>query len=511
MALTVADVLDLPVLRRGLPEVVAVAGSLGRELRWVHAGEVPNIASLLTGGELLLTTGMGLGDSDAEVRAFADRLAGRGVAALVVELGPRLPSLPPALVAAADAHDLPLVVLRREVPFVAVTEAVHTELVDARVAVLRRGDEVQALLTRVLLAGGDVPGVLAELAEVVGNPVFLEDPDGRLLFHAGTDDVDAWETARASGWPGAVGAPVASGSGRDGRLSALPLRAPLGEDGATAVARAADIVALALLRTRQEEELLARERGDVLRALAAGRLTPAEAARQAATLGFPGDGPLLVVAAEATGPVVPATWAPAIHDAQRALQADGGPALLGTAERATGLLGLLAVDDPQRRPERAAAAAHAIRAAAPGVVVVAGPVVGWDAAGPALALTAEQAAAARSLPAVDWHDGRTLELQRLLWRWRSDGDLQAFAARVLAPLLDHDATRRAPLLPTLEALCAHGGNKAQAARALHLNRQALYPRLDRIGELLDADLDDPETLLTLSLAVRAHRLARDDA
>ncbi|MEU1023374.1 PucR family transcriptional regulator ligand-binding domain-containing protein, partial [Streptomyces sp. NPDC005904] len=59
--ITVQRALELPGLRGGLPEVVAGADRLQRTVRWVHAGEVPNIASLLKGGELLLTTGLGLG------------------------------------------------------------------------------------------------------------------------------------------------------------------------------------------------------------------------------------------------------------------------------------------------------------------------------------------------------------------------------------------------------------------------------------------------------------------
>lgn len=77
--------------------------------------------------------------------------------------------------------------------------------------------------------------------------------------------------------------------------------------------------------------------------------------------------------------------------------------------------------------------------------------------------------------------------------------------RRLGPLLAHDRRRRHALLPTLEALCANGGHKAQTARVLHLNRQALYHRLERIERLLGVDLDEPRELLTLHLAVEARR------
>lgn len=99
--------LELPGLRSGLPEILAGADRLQRTVRWVHAGEVPNIASLLKGGELLLTTGYGLGTRPAEQRAFVRTLAERGIAALVVELGPRFTRLPAALVDTARSAGLP--------------------------------------------------------------------------------------------------------------------------------------------------------------------------------------------------------------------------------------------------------------------------------------------------------------------------------------------------------------------------------------------------------------------
>ena len=73
------------------------------------------------------------------------------------------------------------------------------------------------------------------------------------------------------------------------------------------------------------------------------------------------------------------------------------------------------------------------------------------------------------------------------------------------------AGRRVPrtraLLETLEAYLAAGGRKAEAARALHLERQSLYLRLRRIEEALGVSLDDEDVVFGLHLAVRARRSA----
>lgn len=193
--------LELPGLRSGLPEVVAGGDRLQRTVRWVHAGEVPNIASLLKGGELLLTTGFGIGTRPAEQRAFVRKLADRGISALVIELGQRFARLPAALVETARAAGLPLVQLHREVPFVTVTEEVHTEIVNGHYALLQRAEEVHRRCTEALLGGGGVPQVLRILAEFSGNPVFLETADGQLLYAAGgepevADPLQVWEGMR---------------------------------------------------------------------------------------------------------------------------------------------------------------------------------------------------------------------------------------------------------------------------------------------------------------------------
>jgi PucR family transcriptional regulator, purine catabolism regulatory protein len=79
---------------------------------------------------------------------------------------------------------------------------------------------------------------------------------------------------------------------------------------------------------------------------------------------------------------------------------------------------------------------------------------------------------------------------------------------MLGPLADHDARRKHQLMPTLEALCAHGGRKAETARALHLNRQALYDRIARLEGVLGTDLSDTHALLGLHLAIQARRHLR---
>ncbi|MFJ4762647.1 PucR family transcriptional regulator [Streptomyces diastaticus] len=544
--ITVRRALELPGLRGGLPEVVTGEDQLDRPVRWVHAGEAPNLPALLKGGELLLTTGLGIGTRSADQRAFVRGLAERDIAALVVELGPRLPRLPAALVDTARSAGLPLVQLHREVPFVSVTEQVHTEIVNGHYALLRQAEEIDRRCTRALLDGGGVPRVLRTLAEFAAEPVFLETADGRLLYAAAPpgagrpDPLQVWEGLRAgrttdrdpapSGAvvvevPGGSAAPGATGTVR-ARLVLLPVGGRLLPVHRLAAERASGILAVVLMQARQEEELAARGRGDFLHDLAEGRIAPEDAPAQARVLGFrPGERPMLPVVMRLADPPEGLTpgggWAALVRAVAEELAAVGVPALLGVRPvegRVPVLAGLRAEGERAAMSDRVAAALRAGlertglavspaegAAGRPGPVVVVGGAGGWAAAAAGLRHAAQTATAARGLPDQPWYDARRLDIDLLLWRLRDHPDLAAFVDRALGPLLDHDRRAKPPLLPTLTAYLAHAGRKAETARELHLNRQTLYNRLARIAELLGTDLDDPHTVLALSLALRARR------
>ncbi|PBC81619.1 purine catabolism regulatory protein [Streptomyces sp. 2224.1] len=539
--ITVRRALELPALRRGLPEVLAGEDRLDRPVRWVHAGEVPHIASLLKGGELLLTTGLGLGARPSEQRAFIRKLADREIAALVVELGSRFASLPAALVDAARDCGLPLIQLHREVPYVTVTEAIHTEIINSHYALLRRADEVLRRCTDVLLRGGGAPEVLRLLAVFTGNPLCLEAPDGSPLYAAGPDadegpaDADpllAWEGLRDTGvridvpgWgsPRSSGAESGGGPGPDAvraRLVLLPVNAPLAPVHRIAAERAADLLAVVMLQSRQEEVLAARGRGDFLADLAEGRISAAEAPGQARLLGFrPGTDPVLpVVMRLPAGLPSPGSWALLAQALREELAALGVPVLLGVRPvegRVPMLIALRAGQDRDALADRIADALRAgvvrtglDRPAAHRPVVVVGTPGDWAAAGPGLRHVTEAAAAAQGLPEAPWYDARRLDIELLLWRMREHGEqgvLSDFVERAIGPLLAHDRGARQPLLPTLEAYLASAGRKAETARDLNVNRQTLYDRLARIAQLLGTDLDDPQTVLGLRLALRARR------
>jgi purine catabolism regulator len=191
MSVTVREVLELDVLRKAGARVVAGADGLDRPLRWVHIAEIADIASLIKGGELLLTTGMGIDSSPAAQRRYMTEIADAGAVGLVVELGRMFTSLPPAMVQVAQRRGFPLIALERATRYIEVTEAVHRAIVSDQYTLLRQAEEISRDFTDLILEGAGIGEIVARLASILGNAVVLEDAAGNLIEQAGR--VRLWE------------------------------------------------------------------------------------------------------------------------------------------------------------------------------------------------------------------------------------------------------------------------------------------------------------------------------
>src|ERR1700733_384467 len=266
-ALTVQAVLGLPSVRRGAPRVVAGRDQLRRPIRWVHTGEAKHVATLLKGDELLLITGMGIGRVAADQRTFIRGLVERGVAGLIIELGAVFSSLPTALIKEAEACELPLVELRREIPFVEVTEEVHSVIVNRQLAVLRRGDDLHRSFNDLILQGASIPEILAVLARTIGNPVVLHKANRGVAYHAvyrtpSEEVLTRYELLEPDLQGGAdaaesIALPVPAADHRSwGFLAALAVDSPIDDFDRVAVEQAVAVIALALLRNHEEATLL---------------------------------------------------------------------------------------------------------------------------------------------------------------------------------------------------------------------------------------------------------------
>ncbi|MFI9175484.1 PucR family transcriptional regulator [Streptomyces lincolnensis] len=106
---------------------------------------------------------------------------------------------------------------------------------------------------------------------------------------------------------------------------------------------------------------------------------------------------------------------------------------------------------------------------------------------------------------------RALALERELTRGGVDANRERLAGLVqhaLGPLLAWEAAHPSDLVRTLEVHLRNGCSPTRTATLLHIGRQSLYQRLERIESLLGLEIDDPDLLGELLAAACAHRVVR---
>ena len=101
---------------------------------------------------------------------------------------------------------------------------------------------------------------------------------------------------------------------------------------------------------------------------------------------------------------------------------------------------------------------------------------------------------------------RSLGAFRLLLEVQSPDALRRFVDELLGPLLRYAQSRDTPLLETLEALSAARWVRRAAARHLGIHINSMTYRVERIQSLTGLQLDDPETRVAISIALRARAM-----
>lgn len=519
MLLSVADVLAMPVLRAGEPEVVG-GGSLARPVRWVHVSEVVDVAHLLVGGELILTTGQPMSHGDAATTRYLTSLAGAGVSGLVVELGDHVPEVSPAVGATADALGLPLITLHRVTRFVEITEAVHRVIVAEQYAEVEFARTVHETFTELSVRRAALAEIVQTAAAMLDASVVLEDLAHRVLAlsarHTSASAVlENWEaTSRLlpDDWNAVAVGPHPQRWGR------LILRAD-GVPTARArmvLERAAQTLTLHRMIERDRFGLHRQAQTGLIDDLVNGRLDERDALARAAALGLARRAvyvPLAVevAAAAESDPLAGQRRTAGIVDAvTHGLGLAKVTALVATepGDRVSLIVALPRAGDPD---EALAAACAAMLGEVRRVDGVRGVVIGagtisetlLDTAHglPHAAHVAEVALSLRTSASRPFYRSGDVRLRGLLSLIRAEPGVQRFAETELSALLRYDIRHDADLTRTLRQFLDLAGNKTELARRLGISRPTLYERLARIARILEVDLDDGESRTSLHTAL----------
>ncbi len=526
--LSLARILELPAVAAGEPEVLGGAELLENAVRWVHVAETPALAGLLAGGELVLSTGMTFGPTGQGVADFIKQVRGAKASGIIVELvasaNHEQDQTIEALRHVAQGNNFPVILLRRRVRFVEITEVVHRMLVSDQLAALERSRMIHEVFTALSLRNATEEGIVGRAAELIGAPVILEDVAHLVLgFNPGPQPVpgllERWpersrrvgyleKTGRGMGEENWLQTPVGIQGQRWGRL-VVPGELGNDQDAAMVLERAGQTLSIARLAGRDQRELLHQARAGLLHELRQPHaLVAQEVIDRAGALGLaqsphyvplvfrldddPGQTPMGVQLREralldALNAVVESSRSTALA---ASLQSGRIGMVLGVGAKQLEepllerICRNLALNQPRldwsvgvgRGRGSVKEAAHGLEDA----IQVAETVATFE---------------TRSRPFYRFADVR---LRGLLALMHQDGRLKSFAEAELAGILDPPDE---PALELLGLYLKHGGNKSALARTGFLSRPALYARLEKLEDKLGVSLDDAESRTSLHVAM----------
>ena len=509
----------------GSPAPVA-EDPLNAPVQWVHGSDLADPSPFLTPRTVLLTTGAQFRGEDAPptraldaalleavadpstevVDAYVARLVSAGVCALGFGVGIVYERIPESLIAACDAHALPLFRVPYLTPFIAIVQSVarlierETHARDAWSVQAQRGIALAALHSDGLGAA------VRELSSRLGRWVAIYDGIGRITQISpatarSTASAD-WVRAEVSALieRGNRASRVLSGAHDGAQLQTLGSGGHLrgvfavgGQEPLDAAAQAAigTVVALATVTLDHSGKLATANsalRSGVLTLLEGGHVDLATAVAGEAWGRLPRT-PLRVLALGA-GPHRPAALTAQVRSLSEAL---GSSVFSGNID---GQLFLLA-EQRLRRPIIDALTAGGFSSGSSLPTDYAHLSQGFEQARRALD-AAEYAGGGQQIEFDLSHQAGLLELIE-----GQDAAVRR-AASLLGPLVLQDERADEHLIDTLETWLRHHGQFSPAAEELGLHRHTLRTRIQRIAGLLQRDLNLVDTRAELWAALRVH-------
>jgi purine catabolism regulator len=516
MPITVRDLLELPGL--GLNLVAGEAG-IDHNIRWAHISELQDPTPWLKGGELLLTTGMGLAGSPALQRAYIRRLVGADLAGLGFGIGLGFDEIPAPIKRAAEREGFPLLEVPYPVPFIAIAEAVSSRLGEDRLRDVQLAVDVHDRLAGLVLEGADATAVLEQVVELIHGWAVLFDSKGRTLAAAsaeqGTPDTAELWDGLASSVLAAGGARTASETGPSGSRVALAVIAGKRHEGALVCGRshrfdqrdrivihhAVTVLGLLLTSRRAVIDAEWKVAGDVLDQAFEGRYPGDDLGRRLERVGFPVGAPLSILIVETGG----GGDRSALRDLALTVERIVEPMVdsIRTTALSERVAALVVHDDPEALAEELIGKLDAHNRL-PGVIdevrIGVAAVDGVETLHHAyLAATF----ALRAAPTRRIASPSDLGSYGLLLGAQARPVLEGFVTMVLGPLIDRDRQRSSELVRSVRAFIEAGGRWEAGADALGVHRHTLRYRVRQAEELLGRDLSNEDDRLEILLALKA--------
>lgn len=528
-AITLKDILALPVLVAAGTRLLSEASHLDQPIRWVHVVDTPRGGELIDGGELLLTTGASLGKTAPERYRTIDKWVDAGAAALLIEIGVVLDELPQDILEHCAERELPLIVTAGEVRFLEVTEAVHSAVLSRQFQQVEQLQRINESFWSLMYNRAQAEQLILHTSRELALPVVLEDLAHRVILYAEGHELPSqllqgWE-GKSRRWAsdhsaaGLIANPVTVQDPENSEVSwsfidiqgqgihwgRLFVRGAALDDTLTLhtmrhAAMALTIERLGALNPHAWTDL--RERMGLKRVLK-NRFTTVEGQKVVLeSNGFHTDGRALLASELRSAERLSLT---SVRDVLLSISPD---VEVMVAHHENNSHRVVCIISANSQKWEAAELAEVARQALAGLgtaiefLVATGPRGPIDLSSALHRMSALNAQIPETGVALRRADRN--QFDGLVNYLHQDVRVQEFGETTLQPVLLHDARNDSDLMVTLSTLLEHPTSRSAAAQELHLSRTALYSRIATIERLLAVDLNKGEDFFGLSLAVRSY-------
>lgn len=132
-------------------------------MKWSHILETTDFDLLINGGELILTTGVGLQPDKSSQVQYVEKLIEKEVAAICIEFSPHFNNIPSEVIEIANQSDFPIIIFERTVKFVDITQDLHTLIINQHHEILSNLDRMSGKFIALSLKNNGILKILEEL------------------------------------------------------------------------------------------------------------------------------------------------------------------------------------------------------------------------------------------------------------------------------------------------------------------------------------------------------------
>lgn len=177
--ITVKEALQLSQLS----SITVRSGQKGlyRRVRWAHAFEYDDVQHFLEGGELLLTSGQSWPkDKELESKLLEGYLSYQ-ISGILFATGRYLKECPPAALEFGEKYAIPVLEAPYHVPFVKITHAIHIEIMNRKIKKRELAAQLPSKLVKELGEANSRIKVCELLSEHLNCPVVITDSSNKVL------------------------------------------------------------------------------------------------------------------------------------------------------------------------------------------------------------------------------------------------------------------------------------------------------------------------------------------